>query len=120
MTEREMIHELGTKVMGWHKWRHDPVESMSAGWFWRQDDYKHGAASGWNPLADWRDTGMVLERMRAKTVGGKMIWYRDDVTIIQEFKGDGVWIDLSCVDCDEMDFRRAICIAALRALGVEV
>ena len=118
VTDTEIIEALATKVMGWierPQWRL-PADR----WYTRNDkrEWRKEAKSGWNPLENIKDAWMVVERMgEVHHLGSKhgfLLTKRDGELWYCEFERPN-WED---VEADNPS--RAICLAALKAVGVEV
>lgn len=128
MTDQELINLLAERVMGWHRsiewvsimtdpyqpvWRDKPVTSM---------DQPAIAPITWNPLENIADAWQVKEAMKAK------LWYwtiadrgtfTEASAVYTYVEKDGETKQERAYDCG-LSASRVICLAALKALGVEV
>jgi hypothetical protein len=115
MTDPEIIDALATRCMGWTKinipgWRR---------WYWARDD---GAwmewGTRWNPLANDNDAFQVVDAMEAKGFRWTIMSGTSETgdEKCAEFSQPGGAVSYAY----EPDRRRAIALAALRAVGMEV
>ncbi len=109
MTDPEIIDALGTQVMQWHKGLFGGTPC------WMDAEPRPQAYTlNWNPLASDNDAMMVVDAMEARTfIEFSLI--HDGMSWVAEFC-DGI----QRVCCSAPDRRRAICLAALKAVGMEV
>lgn len=106
MNNAEIDRLVAEKVMGWK------IQEKIRGY---PDLFEHGRiVSDWEPTVEWNDAGQVVDRMKELgyfvSITCSIIW---DVEFIDKTGR----IKNYCID-DSV--QRAICLAALKAVGVEV
>lgn len=108
MTDRELDALVAEKVMGWHK-----GAELSSAWFDSRHNFVHWKE--WCPTVDIKAAWEVVEKMREEGTDVDIYWSGNEwiVTLGENPGGspDGATSDTA---------PRAICLAALRAKGVEV
>ena len=113
MSDTEMIYVIATKVMGWQK---EPVEIPELrSW---QLNGEWVAELDWNPLTNDADNAMVRTHFAQPNRRVELSWDEGKWTCSLQTGGTDeypVWAEA----WDE-NFNRALCIGALRAVGVEV
>ena len=113
--DKELIHEIATDVMDWHLWEADKwVENRTRGKMvaYNYDKCPNNPLS-FNPLAYWRDTGRVIERM--KEIGYQL--YIDSTTV--GFLPDGCYEKVSVKGADGSGYplEKRICRSALATVS---
>lgn len=107
MTNREIDCAIAEKVMGWTK----KVPAIGKPWWARSDDTFAAPAHGkkaWSPSTDIAAAWSVVEKMRMQIEPTRKGWRA------------GVYGGLSDKRATADTAPLAICLAALKAIGVEV
>lgn len=129
MTDQELVAKVAEKVMGWtfvpQVWDRDAggVQGHwrgSRGQRYRLKDMEESGliAPLWSPRDDWNHAMMVVKAMREK--GFRFDWNDDGANPeIGFLRGDNHW-SKRAPSTDETAQRRAILVAALKALQGEV
>ena len=109
--DKELIHEIATDVMDWHLWEADKwVENKTHGKVvaYNYDKCPDNPAS-FNPLAYWRDTGRVINRM--KEIGYQLYIDSTDVGFLPETCF--YQVSVKGVDRSSNSLEKRICRSAL-------
>lgn len=123
MTDEELVRACAEKVMGWYL--------SPRGFFWLDDsekevacapDYEDERFPTFNPLNDDRDVCAVLDKMAEKGWAGAFGWHTEESPADERFYGEFAKSDSEGYRSgmhSASDRRRAVVIAALKAVGVE-
>ncbi len=110
MTDDQIVEAVATEVMGWHK-----EYTTQRRWHW-VDSGGRWHLKEWNPLAHIADAWMVVEHVTAMLtpLPGHELQFPPATRFAFIWDVQNVWA------MDAKEASRAICLAALRACGIEV
>lgn len=110
MDDLQLIAEVAEKVMGWKYDEHG-----------RLLDARGNYISQWNPISDLNHAGEVI-----KAVGKEYDWFMEvqytDGTFrhyVSLYPRDATMISGASAEIEDIELGRAVCLAALEAMGVE-
>lgn len=109
MADNELVEAVAQEVMLWHR----TYEGEGTYWVWRSEKGWIAAISDWNPLEDWNDCWMVVEKMKEK--GFEWLFY--SVSKDGYYAEFGTYENRHAGVYEDNEARRAMINAALEAVS---
>lgn len=120
MTDTELTRLLAERVMGWKIKAPDYIDQVGWLWRWKGDRIQQP----WRPLGSMDDAWMVVEKMREQghhiDIGSTVRGSIEDARAGLKTPMWHVSIRGSRFEAREFTCQRALCLATLRCVGVEV